>query len=81
MRKVVTGMSRPRHPNKDLEAVLRSLEQQDWSVVRCRKYYKVKCPPPCGQCLKMVKLTPSDPNYARNLRAWLRRSGCWKDDS
>lgn len=72
-------MERPRHPDKGLEELLRSLEQQDLSVERCRKYYKTKCPPPCGRCLKMVKLTPSNPNYLKNLRGWFRRSGCWKD--
>ena len=74
-------MGRPRHHKPELEAVLRSLEQQGWSVERGRKYYKVKCPPQCGQCLKMVKISPSDPNYTKNLRAWFRRSSCWKDDS
>lgn len=74
-------MGRPRHPDKGLEELLRSLEQQDWFVEKCRKYYKTKCPPPCGRCLKTVKLTPSDPNYLKNLREWFRRSGCWKDDT
>lgn len=74
-------MGRPRHPKKDIEAVLHSLELQGWLVSKGRKYFMAKCPPVCGEHLKTVKLSPSDPNYAKNLRAWFRRSGCWKDDS
>lgn len=74
-------MPRPKHPNADLEALLRSLEEQGWAVVKGRKYYKVKCPPHCvDKHLRTVKLTPSDPNYLKNLRGWLRRSGCWKEE-
>lgn len=36
----------PKHPWKDLEAVLRSLEAQGWRVTRGKGYYKCYCPPP-----------------------------------
>ena len=72
--------TRPKHPRKELEAVLRSLETQGWRVIRGKGYYKCYCPPPHARCVKTVKLTPSDPNYTRNLRAWLRRSGCWEEE-
>lgn len=35
---------------------------------------------PCGKHAKWVALTPSNPNYARNLESWLRRQACWKED-
>jgi len=42
-------------------------------------YFKVKCP--CDERhMRTVHLTPSDPNYAKNLLAWLRRYSCWEDD-
>jgi len=34
------------------------------------------CPNKC-RCLKTVKLTPSDPNYLRNLLGQLGRATCW----
>jgi hypothetical protein len=74
-------MPRPRHPDADVEALIRSLERQGWIVEKGRKYYKAKCWPPCvNRCYKTVKLTPSDPNYLRNLRGWFKRSGCWEEE-
>lgn len=70
-------MPRPRHPHKDLEPILDAAENKGWHVQRRRKYYMMRCP--CGQHQKTVKITPSDPNYPRNLRGWLKRSGCWED--
>ena len=69
--------SRPRHPDKDLEDVLRSLELQDWRVDKGRKYYKTYCP--CGLHKKTVHLTPSGPRYMRNLVGWLARETCWEE--
>ena len=70
---------RPRHQDKDIEKLFASLEEQDWIVTRGKGYFIAKCPPPHARCIKTVKLTPSDPNYLRNLRGWFRRSGCWKE--
>lgn len=74
---------RPRHPRKDLERVLRDAETQPggaWRVERGKGYYKMWCPCP-GKHKKTVTLTPSDPNYEKNLRGWLRRSTCWKEEA
>lgn len=69
---------RPRHQDKHLEGVLSDAEKRGWRVEKGRKYYMMWCP--CGAHHKTVRLTPSDPNYRRNLLGWLRRSGCWEDD-
>lgn len=68
---------RPRHPRADLEQLLRDIEAQGW-VVSKPKYYRCACP--CGEHLKWLHLTPSDPNYARNQRAWFTRQACWKEE-
>lgn len=72
-------MLRPRHPRKELETLLRAAEDQGWTVVKGRKYYRCRCP--CGEHLKTIHLTPSDPGYARNQRAWFTRQACWKDST
>ena len=46
---------------------------------RGKRYYKMWCP--CGKHMKTVKLTPSDPNYARNLLGQLRRATCWDKEA
>lgn len=71
-------MPRPRHPDKDLEAVLRRAEEQEWEVTkRPRRYFKMKCPCPTKH-MQTVHLTPGKA-YLRNLLAELRRKTCWKD--
>ena len=40
-------VTRPRHQNKELEAILRSLEAQGWRVTRGKGYYRARCT--CGQ--------------------------------
>jgi hypothetical protein len=73
---------RAKHPNKDLERLLRDAETQTdgpWRVERDKGYYKMWCPCP-QKHKKTVKLTPSDPHYEQNLRGWLRRSTCWKEE-
>lgn len=42
--------------------------------------YKAYCPPPHARCVKTMRLTPSSPRYALNLRGWLKRSGCWEEE-
>jgi len=73
-----SGLSRPKHAVKELEAVLREMEAQGWRVKKLGKYYKGKCG--CGNHIKTVRCTPSDPNYTRNLRGWLRRQECWNEE-
>jgi hypothetical protein len=71
--------SRPRHKIKELEALLKEAEGKAWKVTKGKKYFKMWCP-----CKKMhrktVHLSPSDPNYERNLRGELRRGTCWTEE-
>ncbi|MBG6098790.1 hypothetical protein [Nocardioides luteus] len=70
---------RPRHPIKELEALLKSLEEQGWVVEKGSKYYRAKCP--CEEkAMKSIHLTPSNPHYLLNTRKKLARDTCWKDD-
>lgn len=62
----------------DLAAIRRQASEKGWRVEKGKKYYKMWCP--CGKHWKTVKLTPSDPNYIRNLLGQLRRATCWDDD-
>jgi hypothetical protein len=69
-------MSRPKHQVKELEAVLREVEQRGWRVDK-PNYFRLLCP--CGKHQRRVHLTPSNPNYELNLRKWLERQPCWKE--
>lgn len=70
---------RPRHPKKDLEDLLRAFEAANWRVIKKSGYYKVYCP--CGQHLRTVHLSPSDPYYKRNVLQWLHRQTCWHEET
>jgi hypothetical protein len=70
-------MSRPRHPDKDLEAILKEAEDKKWRIEKRRKYYMMFCP--CKRHKKTVHLTPSGPNYMRDLLAQLGRATCWNE--
>ena len=70
-------MARPRHQKPELEKILRAAEVQEWRVVKAKKF-KMYCP--CSrQHMKTVVLTPSNPNYAKELRRYLARETCWED--
>ena len=73
-------MSRGKHPDKDIESLLRSLERQGWRVPPPTRtgYYKVFCP--CKKHLKTVHISPDDRRYLQNLMGWLTRTNCWKED-
>jgi len=64
---------------KELSAIRREAERRGWRIERGKRYYKMWCP--CGKHMKTVKLTPSDPNYARNLLGQLRRATCWDKET
>lgn len=69
---------RPRHPKKDLEALLRDAEACGWVFEKKNGYYKGKCG--CeAKHRKTVHLSPSDPRYVLNTRKWFERT-CWKDE-
>jgi hypothetical protein len=70
---------RPRHPVKELEAVLSYAEGRGWRVWKGSAYFGMRCP--CGQHQRWVHLTPSNPNYERNLRSWLKRQPCWQEET
>ena len=72
-------MPRPKHPDKDLERLLREAERKRWRVEkRPNRYFKMKCP--CDALhIKTVKLSPSNPYYEQQLRNQLRRTTCWGD--
>ena len=73
-------MTRRRHQRKEIEDVLRLAEDHRWRVESPPKgYFKMKCP--CGQHLKWVARTPSNPNYHRNLEGWLRQRPCWEEEA
>lgn len=74
-------MSRPKHQDQDIEAVLREAEARHWRVERKKGYYKAKCPCSKKHANWSIKLTPSNPNYAKNLAAWFQRQSCWEEGS
>lgn len=70
-------MPRPKHPKKELEAVLSEAERKGWRVDKGKKYFKMWCP--CAaKHLKTVKISPSDPNYKQQLLGQLGRATCWE---
>jgi hypothetical protein len=69
---------RRRHPDKDIEKVLREAEAHRWKVIPGKTYWKAKCP--CGQHANWsIKLTPSGANYVKDLSKWFGRQSCWGD--
>jgi hypothetical protein len=71
---------RPKHPNPDLEELLREVEKHGWTVTKSKQYFKTQCRCPAKH-QTWVHLTPSNPNYTRNQRKWFERQSCWKDDA
>lgn len=73
------SVARPKHQDKGIEKLLRSLERSGWRVEKGAKHFKAYC-----DCVdkhwKTVKLTPSDPNYLKNLEMQLKRATCWKGE-
>ncbi len=67
-------MTRPKHPIKDLEALLKEAERKGWQVKKT-VYYRLRCP--CGKHQTWIHLTPSNPRYVQEKRQKLQRTGCW----
>lgn len=65
----------PKHPKKELEAVLGEFHEASWTIEKAKKYYKVKCP--CGDHMRTIHLSPSNPNYAKDVMKWLPRQTCY----
>jgi hypothetical protein len=72
-------MTRPKHPIKELEALLKYAEHHEWRADKPNAYFRLRCP--CGMHQRRIHLTPSDPNYELNARKWLERQPCWKEGS
>ncbi len=71
---------RPKHQRKDLEKVLQQAEARRWRVEKSGGgYFKLLCP--CAdKHMCWVALTPSNPNYAKDKLAWLKRQNCWTQE-
>ena len=69
---------RPKHQDKDIEALLRDLERQGWTAAKGKGYFKTRCP--CGQHAQTIHLTPSGRNYRRGIKGVLRRQTCWEEE-
>ncbi|GGK61028.1 hypothetical protein Sme01_02640 [Sphaerisporangium melleum] len=72
----------PKHPDKEIRKLLDEAEDQEWEVVppTGRGYWKIKCP--CDdKHWSTVKISPSNPNYLKELRKKLKRETCWKEVS
>lgn len=65
------------HPKKEGEEVLKEFHAHGWLITRKKGYYKCLCPPECGQHLKTVHLSPSNPNYYKQLLAYVSKMPCW----
>lgn len=72
-------MARRKHPDKELEAILRDAETKNWRVEVGKKYFKLKCP--CSaQHYKVVHVTPSSGYYTNHLLQALESRTCWKGE-
>ncbi|NIJ10637.1 putative RNA binding protein YcfA (HicA-like mRNA interferase family) [Saccharomonospora amisosensis] len=71
-------MSRPRHPDPELEKLLKSLERQGWRVWRGKGYYKAYCSCP-DRHKKTIRITPNK-SYNLNVRMQLKRRTCWQEE-
>lgn len=70
---------RPRHPVKELEAVLRHAERLGWRVTKRKKYYKLYCP--CEDKHRLtLHLTPSGGRYEMNWRKHATARTCWAEE-
>jgi hypothetical protein len=70
-------VSRPRHQDKGLESLLRSLELQGWRVSRSKRYFKTWCL--CDDKHRQtIHLTPNR-GYEKTIRSLLTRTTCWKE--
>lgn len=72
-------MARPRHPDKELEALLRDLERQNWTVKRGKGYFLARCP--CAEKhQKWIHLTPRR-GYAKRQRYWFESKTCYRSNA
>lgn len=66
--------------DQQLDALLDDAKRQSWRAERGKRYFKLLCPCSEKHIRLSVHLTPSDPHYWLNLRKWLLRNTCWRED-
>lgn len=67
-----------KHSKPDLEDLLTAFHEAGWEIIDPRrKYYKVRCP--CGAHQRTVHLSPSNPRYAKDSLAFLKRQTCYPE--
>ncbi|MBE1533286.1 hypothetical protein [Actinomadura algeriensis] len=72
-------VTRPKHRDKELDEVFAEAWDKGWRITRGKRYWKLWCP--CeSKHLKSVKLTPSDPNYKKNLLHKPASGTCWNGE-
>jgi len=54
--------------------LLGEFHEVGWKIESPGRYYKAKCP--CGDHMRSIHISPSDPNYVKNALHWLRRQPC-----
>lgn len=74
-RRKATNQTWRRHKDDAVQRILEQFDELGWTITDQSTYYKAFCPCP-SKHKRWVHLTPSDPNYAKNLAAWLRRQPC-----
>lgn len=62
---------------QDLRDAVEVILEHGWTEHTRNGYRKFRCP--CGRHRKTVRLSPSDPNYVKNLMGWFRRQSCWEE--
>lgn len=64
-----------KHPKKEGEQTLKEFDRHRYRIENPPKYYTVLCP--CGDHLRQVHISPSNPNHFRECLNWARRLPCW----
>lgn len=74
-------MSRPRHKDKDIEAIFRRFERIGWKVDGGGgKHFQMRCPQPCSKHMIVASGTPGSGNLKRTLMTQLKNHTCWKGE-
>lgn len=67
----------PKHPDKDLQAVLVVFNENEWEIIRGNGYYKMRCP--CGAHKLTLHLSPSNPNHGKEKIQQMKRTDCYRE--
>lgn len=66
---------RQKHPDKEYERLLQSLEGLGWTVFWGRRHIRVRCGCKLSAHATSIPMTPSDWRAMKNLRGQLKRTG------